>query len=279
MENHPLQSHDTSNTLGQILLVRRFPKTSAHHHVTSELVYILQGTAVRKMQNAEIPVRAGDFCLTPPFSIHGYADAKDLKVITCYFPPDFFDWAFCDSPAIASALSAHYMHADASSDIPLSHRMFHDFDGTVRQLILKMEKENANRHDGSVELLRSYLMQILVHTYRIIEPIFSNRAISQITDFLKAHYAEPISLDSLSQLVGYTPQYVSKLFNREVGTNFLDFLQQYRIEQACVLLSHTDMSTAEVAAAVGYQDARHFAKLFRRYQMISPHEYRKAFMK
>jgi AraC-like DNA-binding protein len=53
------------------------------------------------------------------------------------------------------------------------------------------------------------------------------------------------------------------------------FLQRMRIEEACRLLAQTNLSMAEVAAAVGYQDTRHFSKVFRRYQVISPREYRK----
>ena len=278
MEIYPFLSRDSDSTSGKISLMRVVPEASAHQHAYCELIYVLQGTAIRKMQNAEIPVRAGDFYLTTPFTVHGYADVVDMEMISCIFMPELFDRAFCESPHISAALSNQSAGADTQATLSMPNRIFNDFDGTVRQFFLKMEKEQANCHSGYQESLRSYLTLILVYAYRSFEPRSPNLVITQIMEFLKVHYAEPISLNTLGELVGYTPQYVSKLFSQEVGMPFQFFLQQYRMEQACVLLSCTEMSTAEVAAAVGYQDARHFSKLFRRYQNISPHEYRKAFM-
>ena len=65
------------------------------------------------------------------------------------------------------------------------------------------------------------------------------------------------------------------MFTKEVGMSIQVFLQRLRVEEACVLLNQTQLSVAEVGAAVGYQDTRHFSKVFRRYQSVSPREYRK----
>ena len=69
--------------------------------------------------------------------------------------------------------------------------------------------------------------------------------------------------------------YLSSLFSEEVGISIQAFLQRMRIEEACRLLINTDLSMAEISTAVGYQDTRHFSKVFRRYQVVSPREYRK----
>ena len=81
-------------------------------------------------------------------------------------------------------------------------------------------------------------------------------------------------MQQLSELTDYTPQYLSSLFSEEMGMSIQVFLQQLRVEVACNLLSGTFLSTAEVAAEVGYQDTRHFSKVFRRYRGLSPKEYR-----
>jgi two-component system response regulator YesN len=98
----------------------------------------------------------------------------------------------------------------------------------------------------------------------------------KIMEHLKSNYSKALSLEELSRLVDYTPQYLSSLFSNEVGMSIQEFLQRLRIEEACRLLSCTDLPVAEIAAAVGYRDTRHFSKVFRRYQTISPKEYRKA---
>ena len=139
-----------------------------------------------------------------------------------------------------------------------------------------MEWEQAERPTGYMEMLRCYLTQVLVFAARACETRSARSAVTDVMKQLKAHYAEPLCLNSLSQLVGYTPQYLSSLFSHDMGMSIQEFLQRIRIEEACKLLRRTELPMAEVAANVGYQDTRHFSKLFRRYQGASPKEYRKA---
>ena len=275
MEKYPFPQLDISTSFGEIPIFRHTPKIVDHRHVNFELVYVLQGTAIRKIANAEMPIAAGDFYLNPPLHVHGHADVKDAKILNCYFAPAFLDRIFPNDPSVWSVLSNQ---ADATADQAkpsIIDHIFHDTDGTIRQLLLNMEKEYTNRDFGYIELLRSYLTPVLIHIYRALGSRPSCPMVTQITNYLKEHYAQPLSLNVLSQLVGYTPQYISKRFSHEVGMSIQTFLQRFRIEQACFLLLDTDMSTAEVAEAVGYHDTQHFSKLFHKYLNMSPKEYRK----
>ena len=139
-----------------------------------------------------------------------------------------------------------------------------------------MEKEYNDCRTGYMEMLRCYLTQVLVSAARACEARVPHEAVAKVMEYLKSHYTEPLSLDTLSELVGYTPQYLSSLFSEDVGMSIQIFLQRMRIEEACRMLAHTNLSVSEISAAVGYQDTRHFAKVFRRHQVISPREYRKA---
>ena len=77
-------------------------------------------------------------------------------------------------------------------------------------------------------------------------------------------------------MAGYTPQYLSSLFSDEMGMSIQEFLQRLRMEEACRLLAGSDLPLSQIAAAVGYRDSRHFSKVFRRYQSLSPKEFRKS---
>ena len=145
----------------------------------------------------------------------------------------------------------------------------------VRRLFKNMEREYINRDTGYVEMVRCYLIQALVHAVRACEEQSSINATTAVMNYLKNHYAEPLSLQTLSQMAGYTPQYLSSLFSHDVGISIQEYLQRLRIDEACKLLTNTSLPTAEIAEAVGYRDTRHFSKLFRRYQGSSPRDYRK----
>ena len=275
MKNYPLVAHNSSDGDGKIQILRLTPKGFTHQHSYFELVYVLRGTATRIMSDAKIPVSAGDYYVANPLTAHGYEDIRDLEVIHCLFYPECIDRALTDCPSISSLLSNRILRFGVPVDIPIADRVFHDADGSVRRIFKNMERESADCRTGYMEMLRCYLTQMLVCAARACETRFPHEAVTKVMEYLKIHYAEPLSLDILSQLVGYTPQYLSSLFSDEVGMSIQVFLQRMRIEEACRLLTHTSLSMAEVAASVGYQDTRHFSKVFRRYQIISPREYRK----
>lgn len=274
-KEYPFVAHNTCSGDGKIQILRLMPKGFTHQHNYFELVYVLRGTAERKMSDAMIPVSAGDYYVANPLSAHGYENIRDLEVVHCLFLPEYIDRTLTDCPSISSLLSNRILRFGVPVDIPIADRVFHDTDGSVKRIIKNMEREYGDCRTGYMEMLRCYLTQVLVHAARACETRFPHEAVTKVMEYLKVHYAEPLSLDALSQLVGYTPQYLSSLFSDEVGMSIQVFLQRMRVEEACRLLAHTKLSMTEVAAAVGYQDTRHFSKVFRRYQIISPREYRK----
>ena len=102
-----------------------------------------------------------------------------------------------------------------------------------------------------------------------------HKAVAAVTDRLRADCAQPLSLEALSREAGYTPQYLSALFRKDTGMSIQEFLQRLRIQEACRLLEQTQLSLCDIAQAVGYNDPKHFSRLFRRYKGLSPKELRK----
>lgn len=276
MKNYPIVANNSADQGDGIQVLRIAPKGFTHQHKYFEFVYVLRGTAIRKMSDAAVPVSAGDYYVANPRTAHGYEEIKDLEVINCLFFPEYIDRALMDCPSVSSLLSNRVLRFGVPVDIPITDRALHDADGSVLRIIKKMEREYEDGRTGYKEMLRCYLTQVLVHATRACETRVPHKAVTKVMEYLKIHYQEPLSLDTLSQLVGYTPQYLSSLFSDEVGMSIQLFLQRMRIEEACRLLATTHLSTAEVAEAVGYQDTRHFSKIFRKYQSVSPREFRKA---
>lgn len=276
MTSYPIVTHSTPCVDGKIQMRRiSSPKSHTHQHTFFELIYVMQGTAVRRMGDASMTVSAGDYYVADPYSSHGHEQTQGFEIISCLFLPEYIDRALADCPSISSLLSNRVLRFGVPVDMPIADRAFHDTDGSVRRLIKQMEKEYTDCRTGYRELLRCYLTQVLVCAARACETREPHEAVTKVMEYLKTHYEKPLCLETLSTLVGYTPQYLSSLFSEELGMSIQVFLQRMRIEEACRLLAHTNLSVSEIAAAVGYQDTRHFSKVFRRYQIIAPREYRK----
>lgn len=101
-----------------------------------------------------------------------------------------------------------------------------------------------------------------------------NYTIRRAIHFIREHYRENISLEMLADYLEITPEYLSTLFNKEVGINFSTFLKRFRISQAKRLLKGTDKKIYAISAEVGYHDPKYFNRVFKEEIGLSPGDYR-----
>lgn len=102
----------------------------------------------------------------------------------------------------------------------------------------------------------------------------SNYTIKRTIDYIRMHYQESISLEGVAARLDITPEYLSTLFNREMGENFTVFLKKFRISHAKRLLKGTDKKIYEIAQDVGYADPKYFNRVFKEEEGVSPGDYR-----
>lgn len=86
-----------------------------------------------------------------------------------------------------------------------------------------------------------------------------------------------ISLNEVADFVSLNPEYFSRLFKKEIGINFKDYMQSIKIELAINYLKNTNLKISEIAFKLGYCNVENFSKVFKKYQNITPAEFRKAF--
>lgn len=94
-------------------------------------------------------------------------------------------------------------------------------------------------------------------------------------NYIKEYYGDKISLEDIASGMNITPEYLSRLFTKELGKSFSDYLKEYRIDKAKELLVRNKMKIYEVAEKVGYSDSKYFCKVFKEVIGMSPKEYMK----
>lgn len=101
-----------------------------------------------------------------------------------------------------------------------------------------------------------------------------NYTIKRAINYIREHYQEGISLEHVALRLDITPEYLSTLFNKEVGINFSTFLKRFRISHSKRLLKGSSLKIYEIAQAVGYSDAKYFNRVFKEEEGVSPGEFR-----
>ena len=120
------------------------------------------------------------------------------------------------------------------------------------------------------EIIRS-LMKIKIHPAMAKYQSVINQALA----FINEHFTDPdISLNMVADEVALSPAHFSTIFSQSLGTTFIEYLTDKRLQYAKELLKETNKKLAEIAMEIGYNDPNYFSFLFKKKQGISPKEYR-----
>jgi signal transduction histidine kinase/DNA-binding LacI/PurR family transcriptional regulator/AraC-like DNA-binding protein len=92
--------------------------------------------------------------------------------------------------------------------------------------------------------------------------------------YLQQHYAHTLTRPEIAAAVGVSEDYLSRIFNKEMGLSPWEYLNRYRVMQARLLLEESKESVTWIAAQVGFDDPAYFSRVFQKIEGCSPREYR-----
>ena len=131
--------------------------------------------------------------------------------------------------------------------------------------------------------IRRYLLQTLY----LFDDIYMDRQVKNtvkrekspidiLLAYIHVHYSTDISLDDLCRLIHMNRTTLTRKFKEQVGFTAMEYLLRHRIKIACEALTHTNLSLAEIAEAVGFQYDTYFIRIFEKKIGMSPTEYRQS---
>ena len=255
--------------------------SKAHSHNFLELAYLANGKAKHNFGGKEQIIKKGDYFIVDYKAVHSYSSISDqpLKVINCLFLPQFIDSILTDCKSFQQVVD-HYLikfSYHALQDKP-TQRIYHDDSGEVLKLITKMQQEHQLKRAGYNELLRCYLVEIIILTMRTISRTKTLATDSDIVryvlDFTNEHYMQPIKLGDIANQLDYSLTYLSKKFKDETKVTFKEYLQNLRISNACRLISNSDKKMDEIASLVGYTDVKFFTEIFKKRMGLTPGKFK-----
>ncbi len=103
----------------------------------------------------------------------------------------------------------------------------------------------------------------------------SNEQLLSICNYISAHCAEPLTLDDVSALAGFSKYHFERLFKEFTGLSFYQYLLQKRIHLAERLLIDSSIGITEIAYKSGFTSSTAFSRAFKQAKNFSPSEYRK----
>ena len=124
-----------------------------------------------------------------------------------------------------------------------------------------------------------FLYDFLIEFYRLTSQgsagVTAHSAVIRSMDYINAHYTEEITMDQLCTCTGVSKQHLSRLFQSTLHTRPMEYIAKRRIQAAKELLSNTDTSVEIIAEETGFCTSSYFCKLFKRYEGMTPTQFRK----
>lgn len=148
------------------------------------------------------------------------------------------------------------------------------------QISLILDDTEANKlseksEQSVIDLMRweNYLLNKVFSYEEEIQK--SQSIIEKINHYIQENYKENIGRNEIGAHFFLVPEYLAKMYKKKTGITLKDYINSYRLNQAKIMLSQSDIRVSEIASEVGFDNFSYFSTLFKKEYGISPNEYRK----
>lgn len=111
------------------------------------------------------------------------------------------------------------------------------------------------------------------------ELLNANIHLKSVSDYLESNFKEQISLEGLSERFNLNKCYLCQLFKRHLGITLISYLNLIRLKYSMELLLNTDMPITTISYECGFGSQNYYSSIFKKYNSLSPLEYRKNYSK
>ena len=243
-----------------------------HWHTSYEILYINRGEFTLTLDDKTCTYKAGDVVFITDGMLHG-GTPKD-----CHYDCIVFDLQMLlkDNNACSKMVQDIISHK-ITINTYLSENN-HVITAVVQDLVHAL----SEKREGYEFLVQGYLYILFgeiitdhLYTTNTRDDLSTERlnSIKEVLTYISENYTSNVSLDNLAHIAGMNPKYFCRYFRSMTDRTPIDYLNYYRIECACEMLSTKDVSIKEVAISCGFNDESYFIKTFHKYKGITPKQY------
>ena len=246
-----------------------------HWHPYYEIIRIISGSFQLTLDNITKNYHGGDIIFIKDGTLHGGTPHD------CIYEGIVFNLEILLKDNHACTKTIH----DIMSHKIIIHTLLSESSENVLPIMSNLCDSLANRNVGYEFMTQVFLYQLIgvilkerLYENQINDRISSERldSIKNVLDYISQNYSNCLSLEMLAKIAGMNPKYFCRYFRSMTDRTPIDYLNYYRIECACEMLSTRDMSIKEVAISCGFNDESYFIKTFHKYKNVTPKQFMKA---
>ena len=239
-----------------------------HHEDIYELTFVMESSGFLLLANDKIPLKAGDIVIMPPQVLHSYT-CEPEETMTYYA-------IWLDAAANGGEVESFLKGIGTEPAIVPAYKYL-DYLKSSFRILMELHQLNEGVIDETHQsvCLGLFLLMKKIYQHRaMVVPLGHSSYASDVLWYINQHCSEPISLDSLAKHFNISASHLRRIFKEVYGTSPINYLIKRRIAMATDYLLKTDLSVAEIARQVGYENVAHFSHLFADRIGCTPGEFR-----
>lgn len=272
---------DSSSTHIVVKKHNRYNPEFWHTHEFFELIYVLEGKAENHLFGQSITLKKGDLSILSPSVYHSIWTEEGIILNILIKKTDFYDF-FTDLFKSQNIISSFFTNSLFIPSFANCLTFSTEEDEEIYRLILSLAAEQKIKDEHSQLLMKNSLISVFSLVLRNYSSSASfpsviqkeHETISKIMMILNKNYGQ-ISLDLLSEKMGYAPVYCSRLIKQFTGQNYSALVKQIKFRQAEHYLKNTTMSIEKISELCGYENPEGFNRAFKQVYGIAPSRWRK----
>ena len=237
------------------------------------ILYLLEGQMTIDQQDEHFKMNTGDIILVNPGVTYSISDVHNALYGAAAYSLQL------TTSLLDSRQAFFYINSVAETS-----RTYEDLRTIFRELTA-LYAENSHQTTCLTDSLLLKLFDCIVENYQIkknsVSDISDNSdgRMQEIMQYIMAHLDQDMSLNELADSMYVSPSTLSRIFKKNTGMYFADYVLQLRVQSSLGLLSYSDKTITQIALTCGFSNSATFNRAFKKIMDITPSDYRTEYKK
>ncbi len=229
------------------------------------LIYTIKGTVIVTSAERRVILRSDEYCVINPHEVYRLMlQDRALMVLI-----------IIDSEVFTNLTNQSYVYFQCISTENSSVK-YDKFRYIIGELLSELAISPTGMDCAKMSALYKiceYLVKFFLVSKNTALP-YRGKKLHAVLDYVDQHYREKLTLHSVADEIYMTPSSFSRMFSKETGTSFIEYLNHIRLEHAAKELEISNGTVSDIAFHNGFGSIPQFNKLFKRKFGVSPREYK-----
>lgn len=242
--------------------------------ITHTLIYLTEGEAVMRIGYETFKIFKDECLVVPAGQVFSF-DYPDInKGYLCNFHNDIVIGKFAKNDLLKDF---EFLSVWGNPKIGLDNQT----SGYIKQLLKRIYLDYSVNGLKNLDIIQSYLIALLCEIKRIYKPLSNSRKTSSVTitnnfkELLFSTIKTKHLVTDYASLLHISPNHLNKSVKAITGKSPAKWIGEALVLEAKVLLYQTDLTINGIAAEIGIYDQSYFSRLFKKYEGLTPLEFRK----